>query len=225
MVAVFSYLQLLKWYIKFCQTSIQCQKQFRYPLQVSLTSPLFSTDMMCGQVPPSPLCNVTQASALREASTLSVAPALTVDCPRSSGRSSSTRTSTRSSSTRPPSSLHSASRVRVKIYLEMMNVELGLLIIYSNLSTSLKVSNVEVVVVVRHNFILKTYSNSGDSWLLYLGLTSNQTTVFLLRVYSYNLKGRSEVVTLPKITLDAEENCHVSLKSDRKFDFNLTVCS
>ena len=68
----------------------------------------------------------------------------------------------------------------------------------------------EVVVVVRHNFILKTYSNSGDSWLLYLGLTSNQTTVFLLRVYSYNLKGRSEVVTLPKITLDAEENCHAS---------------
>lgn len=42
-------------------------------------------------------------------------------------------------------------------------VWVGLLIIYSNLSTSLKVSNVEVVVVVRHNFILKTYSNSGDS--------------------------------------------------------------
>ena len=178
---------------------------------------------MCGQVPPSPLCNVTPASAPREASTLSAAPALMVDFPRSSGRSSSTRTSTRSSSTRLPSSHHSASQVRV--YLEMMNAELGLLIIYSNLSTSLKVSNVEVVVVVRHNFILKTYSNSGDSWLLYLGLTSNQTTVFLLRVYSYNLKGRSEVVTLPKITLDAEENCHVSLKSDRKFDFNLTVCS
>ena len=29
--------------------------------------------------------------------------------------------------------------------------------------------------------------------------------MYQVQIYSYNLKGRSEVVTLPKITLDAEE--------------------
>ena len=48
------------------------------------------------------------------------------------------------------------------------------------------------------------------------GLSSNQTTVYQAQIYSYNLKGRSEVVKLPKITLDAEER-YVSFRSFSRF--------
>ena len=48
------------------------------------------------------------------------------------------------------------------------------------------------------------------------GLSSNQTTVYQVQIYSYNLKGRSEVVTLPKITLDAEER-YVSFLAFSRF--------
>ena len=38
------------------------------------------------------------------------------------------------------------------------------------------------------------------------GLTTNLTTVYQASIYSYNLKGRSDTVHLPSITIDAQEN-------------------
>merc|ERR1711952_370667 len=46
---------------------------------------------------------------------------------------------------------------------------------------------------------------------IFTGLATNQTAVFQATIYSYNLKGRSERVTLPKMTLDAEECCHAAV--------------
>ena len=46
---------------------------------------------------------------------------------------------------------------------------------------------------------------------IFTGLATNETAVFQATIYSYNLKGRSERVKLPKMTLDAEECCHAAV--------------
>ena len=54
---------------------------------------------------------------------------------------------------------------------------------------------------------------------IFTGLATNQTAVFQATIYSYNLKGRSERVTLPKMTLDAEECCHAAVSHHYLVEF------
>ena len=63
---------------------------------------------------------------------------------------------------------------------------------------------------------------------IFTGLATNQTAVFQATIYSYNLKGRSERVTLPKMTLDAEECCHAAVSHHYlvefpNFDINIAM--
>ena len=83
----------------------------------------------------------------------------------------------------------------------------------SNLCKLLLIQEFNLVLINNNlNLVISNQTSIIPSFSI-KGLVPNQTSVYQASIFSFNLKGRSEAVVLPKITIDAEENCLILVQS------------